>query len=765
VKYLAALNLPTPVFLEKYLSYLFPVVVFVFAFYLQYLVAFFGLDLHHDLFMFDAARNFYSGQIPYKDFFYQYNLGTLFLHGAALSILGLKIVSLKKITVLSYALIALLIYLSCALEGYRRSGFLLSILWTLLSPFYMLAMNGYHPWSTVYMMVGCMAGLFFLQLASRKTPLVYSLIAGVFFSLSFWFKQVAAYQIIAVAIWLVVNIWLSMGDRIFQRKYIKIFLGYAAGGVLTSIPFFSYLYAESAILDWWTDAFAFNKYFSADSQNASGIESFLKILFPISRDMGYQSFFWALNPLVLCVGAFQVYFFRGTSFGLSQSQKKTLALFVLAGFAGWFEYYPLPHPFHTQIFMAPTFVVIGMLLGKHPVNFREIKGYFLIFLAIYIFIVSVSYEGIRHIKGLNQKRFLYNNDSISVNFNSPFDGLNIVGGTEKLTNFYQHLVELKTSSKDGEFIPLSVDPIRGLLPGEVARPSEFKMGVDWTWPNELIEPGFSEKINSKIKLHQQPIYADSLIYIPGYKPIAVLEMAAPISWTHTLYKPHEEDSKLLVEVKNKNEILYVTYEGFNVRTRNILFGWNFVDKRFNFIPFDGLSELEIKDIRNIHMSVIEERDFPPYLSALQMGSLKKVGKYYGGELSELFRLDDHGGGVLRQNINIEDKKNLAFFMLSTGKFFKSQNRPIYLTTLAYENLDRPMLVSLSMDSPNANILWSSKIGIASTNGAIYKDKHTQVYLAVKHLLNEHEYKFIIVQVELQNGQMKNYFYSFLDDQK
>ena len=76
-----------------------------------------------------------------------------------------------------------------------------------------------------------------------------------------------------------------------------------------------------------------------------------------------------------------------------------------------------------------------------------------------------------------------------------------------------------------------------------------------------------------------------------------------------------------------------------------------------------------------------------------------------------------------------------------------------------------MLVSLSMDSPNANILWSSKIGIASTNGAIYKDKHTQVYLAVKHLLNEHEYKFIIVQVELQNGQMKNYFYSFLDDQK
>ena len=58
-------------FFEGYSQYLFPVVVFSLAFYLQYSIAFLGLDLHHDLLMFDAARNFYSGQIPYKDFFYK----------------------------------------------------------------------------------------------------------------------------------------------------------------------------------------------------------------------------------------------------------------------------------------------------------------------------------------------------------------------------------------------------------------------------------------------------------------------------------------------------------------------------------------------------------------------------------------------------------------------------------------------------------------------------------------------------------------------
>jgi hypothetical protein len=51
------------------------------------------------------------------------------------------------------------------------------------------------------------------------------------------------------------------------------------------------------------------------------------------------------------------------------------------------------------------------------------------------------------------------------------------------------------------------------------------------------------------------------------------------------------------------------------------------------------------------------------------------------------------------------------------------------------------------------------------NKAIYSDRPTQIYLATKPLTNKEGSKFIIVQIELKNLQMKNYFYSFLDDKK
>jgi hypothetical protein len=749
---------------EKYLVYFFPLVVFSLAFYMQYSIAFYGLDLHHDLLMFDAARNLYSGQIPYKDFFYQYNLGTVLLHAATLGILGLKIVALKKITVLFYALIALLIYLSCAHEGYRRSGLLLSILWALLSPFYMPAMNGYHPWSTVYMMFSCMAGLFCLQLAIRKNPIVFSFLAGVFFAFGFWFKQVAAFQVIAVGIWLVLNIGLSLSSKVDRIKYMKISFGYATGGILTSIPFFGYLYLESGIFNWWNNAFQFNQLFAADSQKATSLNDYLKILFPISREFGYQSSFWAISPFILCVVTFQVFAFRETVFRLLKVNKEVLSLFVLTGLVCWFGYFPLPHQFHTQLFMAPTFVVIGLLLGKHPLIFVGTKKYAIGFLAIYIFLFVAIYENYHHMRGWNKKRKVFNRDSIAVNLNSSFDGLKIDSRTEKsLTQFYKNLVELKTIKETVEFIPLSVDPLRGLLPGKVESPSKFKMGVDWTWPNELVEPGFFDLKNSQILLRQQPIYADSLIYIPGYMPTALLEMKSPISHAHTLFKPVLDTSILRVELKNKSEILYATNNDFDMKTRSTFFDWDNDLKFFNLIPFNNLSKVEIGEIENIHISIIHEEDFPRRLSALQMKYLNEAGKLNSENLQKLFISDEHGGGTLRENINLEDRDKLAFFMLSTGKLFTNQNRPVYSTSLASAELKRPMVVGITSKDSTLKIIWSkdNQTNIRN-NGEIYEGENTNVYLATNPIIKKDGYKFIIVQIELQNSRMRNYFYSFIE---
>ena len=751
-------------FLNRFSPYIFPIIIFSLAFCLQYSVALLGLDLHHDLLMFDAARNFYSGQIPYKDFFYQYNLGTVFLHGASLGILGLKIASLKKVTVLFYALIALLIYLSCAIEGSRRSGFLLSILWTLLSPFYMPAMNGYHAWSTIYMMFSCMAGLLCLQLSIRKIPFGFGFLAGIFFSLGFWFKQVAAFQIAAIVTWLVLNIWFSLKNKADRIKYIKIFSGFAIGGLLLCTPFFAYLYAESAISNWWIDAFQFNKYFSADSQNITGIREFLKLLFPIQRDMGYKSSVWAILPITLIVTAFQFFVFKQNFFNLTKVHKISLSLFIFAGLAGWVEYFPLPHPFHTQIFMAPVFVAIGIILRKHPLSFSFIKKHFFVFIVIYIFIGIGGYESYRHIAGLRHKILNYDNDSIEVNLGSSSDGLILKRfDEEKLAIFYQNMMALKTSSKSNEFIPLSVDPLRGLVSGEIKGPDDFKMGLDWTWPNEIVEPGFLDKVNGKILLHKQPVYADSLIFIPGYVPVSILEMQAPISSVHTLYRPEEGVSELLSNTKKNNEILFLTKQDFDLKSRSIFIEWQSGDVGFNLIPIDSLP---VSGIKNIHISLMEEKDFPQKISALQFEYLRKAGKHFGGNLPELFRLDNHLHGVLRKDISLDDKKNLAFFMLSRGKLFVTQNRPTYSTTLASADKDKPLIASISKEDSYAKILWSkSESELTRPTESNYKDALTKLFLVIKPTISQYGYKFIVIQVEYRNGQAKNYFYTFLDDKK
>lgn len=717
--------------------------------------------------MFDAARNFYSGQVPYRDFFYQYNLATVFLHGATLATLGLNIAALKKITVLFYALIALLIYLSCAIEGYKRSGFLLSIIWMLLSPFHMLAMNGYHAWSTVYMMFACMAGLFFLQLSIRKNQLVFSCIAGVFFCLAFWFKQVAAFQIIGVVLWLGFIVFLCLRSKVYDKKYLMIFVGFSTGGLIAALPFFSYLYAESAIWAWWTSAFEFNRYFSSESQTSGGLVGTLKILFPISKEMGYRSIFWALSPVLLCVVIFQVFVTKESSFNLTKLQKDSVALFAFAGFAGWVEYFPLPHPFHTQIFMAPMFVVIGILLGQKTLSFMAIKKYPIFSIAIIIFIVCGVYEGIRHIDGLNKKKRAYSKDSVAINLNTSFDGLRIFTHEEKsLQQFYKNLIELNSTSNSAEFIPLSVDPIRGLLPGKVNNPSEFKMGVNWTWPNEIVEPGFSEIINKKIILREQPIYADSLIYLPGYIPISLLEMKSPISHVHSLYEPQSQSSPLIVRDKKNSEIVYATDKDFDIRSRKILFDWMPVDIKMDLIPFDGISKGELQDVRNIHIIAIEDGSFPARLSALQLGYLKKVENFYGGNLSSLFIADTNKGGNLRSNISSEDKKNLALFMLSSGKLFVSQNHPLYASTLAIKNSVRPTLVELLIDNDYLKLLWSSKQNnVDIVNSSSKKENAAQTYIAMPHLFHKSEEKYVIIQIEMKNRIIKNFFYSFSNDQK
>jgi hypothetical protein len=292
------------------------------------------------------------------------------------------------------------------------------------------------------------------------------------------------------------------------------------------------------------------------------------------------------------------------------------------------------------------------------------------------------------------------------------------------------------------------------------------MGVDWTWPNELVEPGFFDLKNSLINLRQQSVYTDSLIYIAGYMPTALLEMKSPITRTHVLYKPELISSKLEVEYRKKSEILFSTDKDFDIKTRSIFFDWDEEIKSFNLIPFNELTESEINEIKNIHVSIMDEEDFPKYLSELQMGYLMKAGRFYGKTLSELYKLVNHGGGVLRENINIEDQQKLAFFMLSTGKLSPNQHFITYSTTLSSNSSNRPMLVDLSShERTGIQILWTYERGrtrIVNHEG-MNRARNPLVYLATTPIIKKDRCKFIIVQIEMSSGHNKKYYYIFDND--
>lgn len=455
-------------FIKRYEAYIYLILIFAVAFKLQNSVALIGLDLHHDLIMFDAARNFHSGFLPYRDFFYQYNYGTVLIHSIALYVWGVKISSLKLITVYFYASIATLIYLCCAIQGLKRWGAALALMWSLLSPFYSPLVNGYHPWPTIYAITFVMAGATLLLLAMRGQGLWSSLLAGAFFSTAFWMKQVVAYQILAVMIWIGIGIYTqAFKQKSFRFSFYKIAISFCLGGVIAAVPYAWYLISNNLFHDWVNNTIIFNKYFSMSGESKNQI---FNTLFPVNRTLGFRSIIWSIIPSLVLIGFYSKWFLGGgtSTRGIHPERFYAQLLFLMLTIAGWAEYFPLPHPFHLQIFMAPAFVCVAMLSGDILENSKTISDNKLISLSLFITLGMILYESGML---LSKQRIKTNQEFVTISKNTPFDKLRLLeGDAKKLMDFYKNLLKVTKISKSGEpnIIPLSTDPLRALLPGSVS---------------------------------------------------------------------------------------------------------------------------------------------------------------------------------------------------------------------------------------------------------------------------------------------------------
>jgi hypothetical protein len=732
------------------------------AYLMQRSVAILGLDLHHDTFVFDAARRLLNGELPFRDFFYQYNLGTVFFHALVLNWLGVKIASLKIVTAMVYALIAALIYACGAKIGKIRWALIAALVWSTLSPFYMPVVNGFHAWSTIYMMAAVMGGAFFLTLAIKGQPLFWAVLAGICFNLAFWFKQIAAIQIIAILVWIGCNSFRSHSPDATALRFRMIFLGISLGGLTSSSPFFFYLYKHSLFEDWLLSAFVFNKVFASSGESSSGIFAIVKNFFPVSRELGYLSVVWALLPICLIAiildrgpSGRESLYFRRDDFSLTASLFGTLSI------AGWIEYFPLAHSFHTQLFLAPVFVLLALQVSQIDWNnLFSTKGRWPMILLLLLTATVLFYQAASHIKGLRQKTNL---PTVTLMGELPARGLRLSPDVApSYIRFFNEFKKAYEATSDRQVIPMSVDPLLGLLPYQGSPSSNFKMGVNWTFPNEIVEPGFNERLAMKVADRKSPIYADSLIAIAGYMPVALLEMPSPLTAFHTLYVP-SADQEIVAPTTFviTNEILQIPLAAFPKAEQSAISLFS-PSQYYSFLKLDNVQNVINSGEKAVHLHVSALRlgDVPPTLSKLQHDYFLKrvpgelalaVADLYENKRNALYELKDWPIGHVGMLA-------LAKFMLSQGKLFNQQNRPAFSSTLTSNPTFRPFFANIDEDGTSARVIWSREW---SNSKLLDQMKHKELsnnYLAIPNgLVSINEEAVLLVQLVFADKTTRNFY--------
>lgn len=107
---------------------------------------------------------------------------------------------------------------------------------------------------------------------------------------------------------------------------------------------------------------------------------------------------------------------------------------------------------------------------------------------------------------------------------------------------------------------------------------------------------------------------------------------------------------------------------------------------------------------------------------------------------------------------------MAYFMLTQGKLFESQNRPAYASTYAFLESDRPFLSVATKNDSKLHYFWKKNGPKIVAKYFIEERKSPDIYLGFKSILTKGADLYGVAQIELQYGGSKSYFYSFCDPQ-
>ena len=142
--------------------------------------------------------------------------------------------------------------------------------------------------------------------------------------------------------------------------------------------------------------------------------------------------------------------------------------------------------------------------------------------------------------------------------------------------------------------------------------------------------------------------------------------------------------------------------------------------------------------------------------------MKAVPGELAARVAELYERKQNTRYELRWPLEHGQTLDIAKFLLSQGKLFKEQDRPMYFTTLGSTINNRPFLVMKSPDEDEMRILWAKPSLKGRVSAKSKSEKAAAYFMAIPSgVVRPNEESILYVQVVMKDNTTRNFYLHYL----